>query len=32
MPLPEFKQLVDEAKSQIAEINADDLRHMQQKG
>jgi rhodanese-related sulfurtransferase len=32
MPLPEFKQLVDEARSQITEINADDLRQMQQKG
>jgi len=32
MPLPEFKQLVDEAKSQIAEITSDDLRHMQQQG
>ena len=32
MPLPEFKQLVDEAKAQINEINADDLRHMQQSG
>jgi rhodanese-related sulfurtransferase len=32
MSLPEFKQLVDEAKSQIGEIGADDLRHMQQSG
>ena len=32
MPLPEFKQLVDEAKLQITEITADDLRHMQQSG
>ena len=32
MPLPEFKQLVDEAKSQIKEINADQLKHMQQSG
>jgi len=32
LPLPEFKQLVDEAKSQIKEINSDDLRHMQQTG
>jgi rhodanese-related sulfurtransferase len=32
VPLPEFKQLVDEAKSQIKEINSDDLRHMQQTG
>jgi rhodanese-related sulfurtransferase len=30
MPLPEFKQLVDEAKSQITEIGADELKHMQQ--
>jgi rhodanese-related sulfurtransferase len=29
MPLPEFKQLVDEAKSQIKEINADELKRMQ---
>ena len=32
MSLPEFKQLVDEAKSQVSEIGADDLRHMQQSG
>ncbi len=32
MPLPEFKQLVDEAKSQIKEIGPDDLKHMQQAG
>ena len=32
MPLPEFKQLVDEAKSQISEIGPDDLRRMQQSG
>ena len=32
MALPEFKQLVDEAKSQITEINADQLKHMQQTG
>src|SRR5260370_41791380 len=32
MPLPEFKQLVDEAKSQISEINTDDLKRMQQAG
>ena len=32
MPLPEFKQLVDEAKSQIKEIGPDDLRQMQQSG
>ncbi len=30
MPLPEFKKLVDEAKSQIKEISADELKHMQQ--
>jgi rhodanese-related sulfurtransferase len=32
MPLPEFKQLVDEAKSQINEIGPDELRRMQQSG
>jgi rhodanese-related sulfurtransferase len=32
MSLPEFKQLVDEAKSQIEEIGADDLKQMQQAG
>ncbi len=32
MPLPEFKQLVDEAKAQITEISADDLKRMQQTG
>ncbi len=32
MPLPEFKQLVDEAKSQISEIGPDELKHMQQSG
>src|SRR5208283_5711958 len=32
MPLPEFKQLVDEAKAQIKEIRPDDLKHMQQAG
>jgi len=32
MPLPEFKQLVDEAKSQISEIGPNDLRRMQQSG
>ena len=32
MPLPEFKQLVDEAKSQIKEIGPDELKHMQQAG
>ena len=32
MPLPEFKQLVDEAKAQIKEIDSDELRGMQQSG
>ena len=32
MPLPEFKQLVDEAKSQIKEIDSDELRQMHQSG
>jgi rhodanese-related sulfurtransferase len=32
MPLPEFKQLVDEARSQIVEIGSDELKHMQQSG
>jgi rhodanese-related sulfurtransferase len=32
MPLPEFKKLVDEAKSQIDEIGPSDLKHMQQSG
>jgi len=32
MPLPEFKRLVDEAKSQISEIGQNDLRRMQQSG
>ncbi|MGZ4826907.1 MAG: rhodanese-like domain-containing protein [Terriglobales bacterium] len=32
MPLPEFKQLVDEARSQIGEIGPDELRRMQQSG
>jgi rhodanese-related sulfurtransferase len=32
MPLPEFKQLVDEAKAQISEIGPDQLKHMQQAG
>ena len=32
MPLPEFKKLVDEAKSQIGEIGPHDLRRMQQAG
>jgi rhodanese-related sulfurtransferase len=32
MALPEFKQLVDEARSQISEIGPNDLRRMQQSG
>jgi rhodanese-related sulfurtransferase len=32
MTLPEFKQLVDEAKSQIQEIDSSELRKMQQRG
>jgi rhodanese-related sulfurtransferase len=32
MPLPEFKQLVDEAKAQIKEIGPAELRRMQQAG
>ena len=32
MPLPEFKQLVDEAKSQIREIGPSELKQMQQAG
>jgi rhodanese-related sulfurtransferase len=32
MPLPEFKELVDEAKSQISEISPEELRRMQQSG
>jgi rhodanese-related sulfurtransferase len=32
MPLPEFKQLVDEAKSQINEIGPSQPRRMQQSG
>jgi hypothetical protein len=31
MPLPEFKQLVDEARSQISEIGPDELNHMRQR-
>ena len=30
MPLPEYKQLVDEAKREIKEINPDDLKTLQQ--
>jgi rhodanese-related sulfurtransferase len=32
MSLPEFQQLVDEARSQIKEIGPDDLMRMQQSG
>jgi rhodanese-related sulfurtransferase len=32
MPLPEFKQLVDEARAQITEISPDELKHMQRCG
>ena len=32
MSLPEFKQLVDEARSQINEIGPNDVRRMQQSG
>lgn len=32
MPLPEYHQLVDEAKKQIKEIDADELERMQQSG
>jgi rhodanese-related sulfurtransferase len=32
VPLPEYKQLVDEAKSQITEIDAAQLKRMQQAG
>ena len=32
MPLPEFKQLVDEAKAQIHEIGPGDLRDLQKSG
>jgi|ERR1017187_283479 rhodanese-related sulfurtransferase len=32
MPLPEFKQIVDEAKRQIQEIGPGDLSRMQQAG
>ena len=31
MPLPEYKTLVDQAKSEIKEITPDDLKNMQQK-
>lgn len=32
MPLPEYHQLVDEAKKQIREIDADELKQMQESG
>ena len=32
MPLPEYKQLVDEAKKEIQEIDPADLKRMQQSG
>lgn len=32
MPMPEFKQLVDEAKSQIKEIGPEELKKMRQSG
>lgn len=32
MVLPEFKQLVDEAKREIKEISVADLKHMQRSG
>jgi rhodanese-related sulfurtransferase len=32
MPLPEFKQIVDEARGQIQEIRAADLKRMQASG
>jgi rhodanese-related sulfurtransferase len=31
MPLPEYKQIVDEARREIKEIQPDDLKSMQQK-
>lgn len=31
MPLPEYKMLVDQAKSEIKEITPNDLKNMQQK-
>jgi len=30
MPLPEYKQLVDEAKHEIKEIDPDELKRMQE--
>lgn len=32
MPLPEFKQIVDEAKREIQEIGPEDLLRMRQSG
>ena len=32
MPLPEYKQLVDEAKREIKEIDPPELKRMQQSG
>ena len=32
MPLPEFRQLVNEAKAQVSEISSGELRRMQQAG
>ena len=32
MPLPEYHQLVNEAKKEIKEIDADELKRMQQAG
>ncbi len=32
MPLPEYKQLVEEAKREIKEIDPSELKHMQQSG
>lgn len=32
MPMPEFKQLVDEVKKEIKEVNQEELRRMKQAG
>src|SRR5581483_3586222 len=32
MPMPEFHELVNEAKKEIKEISSDDLKHMQSSG
>jgi rhodanese-related sulfurtransferase len=32
MPMPEYKQLVDQAKKEIKEISSDELKQMQQSG